>query len=92
LETIFGKKFRDDYIHGKLLPFSFIFASPIYSQTPKDYIILPILYGCEAWRLCIRKEHRLRVYESNVLRRVFGLERQEVTDVWKKLHSEELHN
>jgi hypothetical protein len=27
-----------------------------------------------------------------VLRRIFGLKRDEVTGVWKKLHNEELHN
>jgi hypothetical protein len=36
----------------------------------------------------------LRVFENRVLRRirVFGLERDEVTGDWRKLHNEELHN
>jgi hypothetical protein len=41
---------------------------------PKIYriIILPVaLYGCETWSLTLRKEHRLRVFESRVLRRIF---------------------
>jgi len=37
------------------------------------------------------EEHRLRVYKSRVLRRVFGPERDEVTGEWRKLHKEE-HN
>ena len=42
-------------------------------------IILPILYGCETWSLTLREEHRLRVFENRVLRRVFGPKRDEVT-------------
>ena len=43
-------------------------------------IILPVaLYGCESWSLTLREEHRLRVFENKVLRRVFGPKRDEVT-------------
>jgi hypothetical protein len=38
-----------------------------------------ILPGCETWSLTIREEHRLRVFESRVLRRIFGPKRDEVT-------------
>jgi hypothetical protein len=31
-----------------------------------------ILYGCETWSLTLREEHRLRVLENKVLRRIFG--------------------
>jgi hypothetical protein len=34
---------------------------------------------------------RLRVFENRVLRRIFGLKRDEVTGGWRKLHNEELH-
>jgi hypothetical protein len=37
-------------------------------------------------------EHRLKVCENRVLRRVFGPKRDEVTGDWRKLHNEELHN
>jgi hypothetical protein len=33
-----------------------------------------------------------RVFESRVLRRIFGLKRDEVTGGWTKLHNEVLHN
>jgi hypothetical protein len=56
-------------------------------------IILPVvLYGCETWSLTLREEHRLRVFENRVLRRIFGPKRDEVTEEWRKLHNEELHN
>jgi len=42
-------------------------------------IILPVvLYGCETWSLTMREERRLRVFENRVLRRVFGLKRDEI--------------
>jgi hypothetical protein len=54
-------------------------------------IILPaVLYGCETWSLTLMEEHRLRVFENRVLRRIFGPKRDEVTEEWKKLHNEEL--
>jgi hypothetical protein len=55
-------------------------------------IILPVvLYGCEILSLTLREEHRPRVLENRVLRRIFGPKRDEVTGEWWKLHNEELH-
>jgi hypothetical protein len=51
-----------------------------------------ILFGCETWSLALRKEHKLRVLENRVLRRIFGPRRDEVTEEWRKLHNEELHD
>jgi hypothetical protein len=51
-----------------------------------------VLYGCETWSLIVREEHRLRVFEDRVLRRIFGPKRDEVTGGRRKLHNEELHN
>jgi hypothetical protein len=43
-------------------------------------IIFPvILYECQTWSLTLREEHRLRVFENRVLRRIFGPKRDEVT-------------
>jgi uncharacterized membrane protein len=39
----------------------------------------------------LREEHRLRVFEKIVFRRIFGPER-EVDGSWRKLHNDELHN
>jgi hypothetical protein len=41
--------------------------------------------------LTLREEHRLRVFENMVLRRIFGPKRVEVTGEWRKLHNEEHH-
>jgi hypothetical protein len=55
-------------------------------------VILPVvLYGCETWSLNLREEHRLRVFENRVLRRIFGPEREE-DGSWRKLHNGELHS
>jgi hypothetical protein len=51
-----------------------------------------VLYGCETWFLILREEHRLRVFEIRLLRRIFGPKRDEVTGEWRKLHNEELHD
>jgi hypothetical protein len=56
-------------------------------------IILPIvLYGCETWSLTLEDEHRLRVFENRVSRRIFGPKRDEIKGEWRKIHNEELNN
>jgi hypothetical protein len=56
-------------------------------------IILPVvLYGCETWSLTVSEEHRLRVFENRVLRRIFGPKRNEVMGEWRKLRNKELHD
>jgi hypothetical protein len=37
------------------------------------------------------EEHRLRVFENRVLRKIFGPKREE-DGSWRKLHNDELHN
>jgi hypothetical protein len=39
----------------------------------------------------LREEHRLRVFENRVLRRIFGPKRMEDRS-WRKLHNDELHS
>jgi hypothetical protein len=36
------------------------------------------------------EEHRLRVFENGVLRKIFGPKREE-DGSWRKLHNDELH-
>jgi len=46
----------------------------------------------ETWSLRMWEEHKLRVFESRVLRKIFGLRREEVTEEWKKKYNEELND
>ena len=39
----------------------------------------------------MREEHRLRVFENKVLRKIFGAKRDEITGECRKLHNAELH-
>jgi hypothetical protein len=56
-------------------------------------IILPaVLYGCQTWSLTLREEHRLRVFENRVLRKIFGPKRDEVTGEWRRLNNEECND
>jgi hypothetical protein len=61
--------------------------------TVKKTMILPVvLYGCETLSVTLKEEHRLRVFENRLLRKIFGPKRDEVTGDWRKLHNEELYN
>jgi hypothetical protein len=51
-----------------------------------------VLYGCETWSLIVREEHKLRVFENRVPRRIFGPKKDGVMGEWRKLHNEGLHN
>ena len=54
--------------------------------------MLFVLYGCKAWSLTLREEHRVRMFENRVLRRIFGRKRDGVAGEWRKLHNEELND
>jgi hypothetical protein len=44
--------------------------------------ILPVvLYGCETSPLILGEEHRLKVFENRVLRKIFGPKRDGVMDM-----------
>jgi hypothetical protein len=73
---------------------SFVFPSHTKNLKIKIYktiILSGVLHGCESWSLTLREEHRLRVFENRVLRRIFGPKRQE-DGSWRKLHNDELHS
>jgi hypothetical protein len=54
-------------------------------------IIWPlVLYGCETWCLILREDHRLRMFENRVPRKIFGQNSDLMTGEWRKLHNEEL--
>jgi hypothetical protein len=51
-----------------------------------------VLYGCGTWTLTLREEHKLKVFESRVLRRIFRPKTDEMVGGWRKLHTGDLHN
>jgi hypothetical protein len=72
--------------------FSRLLSKNLKVRIYKSIILSVVLYECETWSLTVREEHKLRVFENRVLRRIFGPKRDGVTGGWKKLHNEELHN
>jgi len=71
----------------------------IFTRTetfPTAYCDFPLMkasrYGCETWSLTFREERKMRVFENRVLRRIFGIYRNEVKREWRKLHNEELND
>ena len=67
-----------------------MYYSVKYTGTP--VYITRILISSETWSLTLREEHRLRVFENRVVRRIFGPKRDGVTGEWRKLHNEELND
>jgi hypothetical protein len=73
------------------LPSSRLLTEIVKIKMYKTIILPVVLYGCETWSLTLRVEHRVRVFENRVLRRIFGPKRDEITGDWTKLLNEELH-
>jgi hypothetical protein len=74
------------------LPSSRLLSRNVKVKIYKTTILPIVLNGCDTWSLTLREEHRLRVFENRVLRRIFGPKRYEVTGERRKLHNGELHN
>jgi hypothetical protein len=70
--------------------FSRLISKNLKIKIYRTVILSAVLYGCETWSLTLREEHRLRVFENRVLRRIFGPKREE-NGSWRKLHNDELH-
>jgi hypothetical protein len=48
----------------------------------KNVISPVVIYGCETWSPILREEHKLRVFENRVLRRIFGPKGEEMMGGW----------
>jgi len=44
----------------------------------------------QIWPLTLREEHRSKLFENRVLKRMFGHKREEVAGGWSRQHNEEL--
>ena len=73
--------------------FVFYFANQKYKIKIYRTVIYPAgLYGCEASSVTLREEHRLRVFENGMLRKIFGPKKYQVTGEWRRLHNGELYD
>jgi hypothetical protein len=57
-----------------------LLSSNIKVKIYKTITLPVVLYGCETWSLTLREEHRLRVFQNKVLRRIFGWESSKERD------------
>ena len=49
-----------------------LLSKKLKAKTYKIIILPVVLYDCETWSLTLREEHRLKVFENKVLRKIFG--------------------
>jgi hypothetical protein len=50
------------------------------------------LYGCKVLSLILREKHRLKVFDTRLLRNTFGPQRDEVKGKWRSIHSKEFYD
>jgi hypothetical protein len=80
-----------DIVSDLSLLSSRVLSKNVKVKIRKTIIVPVVLYGCETWSPTLREEHRLRVFQNRVLRRIYGPKRDYVTVEWRKLYNEELH-
>jgi hypothetical protein len=78
-------------IQSKIFCLPVLYKRNLEIKIYKTVIFPVVLYGCETWSLTLGEEHRLRVFENRVLRKIFGPKRGE-DGSWRKLHNDELHS
>jgi hypothetical protein len=69
------------YSVRNLLSFSLI-SKNVIIKTYRNINLPIVLYGCETWSLT---EHRLRVFENRLLRRICESKRKPVAGKWRRL-------
>jgi hypothetical protein len=60
------------------LPSSHLLSKNVKIRIYKTIILPVVLYGCETLSLTLREEHRLRVFENSMLRRIIGPKEEKV--------------
>jgi hypothetical protein len=60
----------------------------IYRTT--SIVLSVVRYECDTWSLTLLEEHRMRVFENEVLKGILGPMRNKVTGGWRKQHNDEL--
>jgi hypothetical protein len=51
-----------------------VYVNKIY----ETIMLLVFLYVCDAWSVTLKEEHKLKVFENMVLRRIFGPKGEEM--------------
>jgi hypothetical protein len=68
------------------LLYSHLISKNLKIKIHKTAVLPVVLYGCKTWSVTLRQEHRMRVFENRMLRRIFGPKREEDRS-WRKLHN-----
>jgi len=51
---------------------SLLLCKNIKIKTDKSVILPDVFYGCGTWSLTTDEEHKLRLFENRMLRKIFG--------------------
>jgi hypothetical protein len=58
----------------------------------RTVILSIVLHGYENWSLTLEEEHMLSVFQSKVVRSIFGPKRDEVKGEWREIYNEKLND
>ena len=87
LSVLVGALFKK---FGLFLNMSHIFYSRLLSirlkRLYRNVILLIVLYGFEIWFFILKGRLKLRVFQSRIMRKIFGPQKVEETGEWRKMH------
>jgi hypothetical protein len=61
-------------------------------QNIQKYSMAVVMYGCDTLFLILGEEHKLRVFENGVLRKIRRFRKDKVIGEWRILHNEGLYD
>jgi hypothetical protein len=73
-------------------PFVFHLVCCLHTYTLEYIKLTTVFCGLESWYLALMGEHKLRVFQNRVLRRIFRLKCDDATGGSRKMQYEDLHN
>ena len=73
------------YLSGWNLWYYSLLSKNIKTEIYRTIILPVVLYICENWSLTLREEHRPKVLEIRVLRKILEPKRDEVAGEWRRL-------
>jgi hypothetical protein len=60
-------------------------------ENMQKYNMAVVMYGCDTWFLILGEEHKMRVFENRVLRKILRFRKDRVIGEWRRLHNKGLY-
>lgn len=67
------------------------FSAEYKGRNTQDYDFACCFLWCKTWSVRLNLKDRLRVFRNRVLRKILGINKEELAGDWRQLQNDELH-